>query len=266
MRWLLEHRHTDCTAIVETSNVSATTGRTTSRTVPNVMLAIESAAAHGHLTMVRLLCSHLHIDSDDLETTTMETPPPPCGTNGLLRFALIGAAANGQLEVAKWLFHRESGHQCAVAMGETLADALRLAVSNCHVAVCRWICGLPNFSGALRPRDLGAEVVTRGLVVAAQYADFGMLEWVREQSASFDANTVMEEAVRHGQLEVAQWLLSEHPPGGEASGCTDAATPTNWTFTPQDHAAFVRLTWDMDHWRIRKWLNSVSRVESSSSR
>jgi hypothetical protein len=176
-----------------------------------------------------------------------------------LRFAFIGAAGNGHLAVAKWLFRRGSVRWSAEMKTEAVIEALRRAVSNCHVAVCRWLCGFLKIFGVSILDALDAIAIDCAFSSAAIKADFAMLEWLRAADVSIGVVEAVRGTAVYGELEVLQWLSGEKPRATEGGDHADTAdTSPIWVITPEecmdiseDLCSFETMP---RYWRVQKWL------------
>jgi hypothetical protein len=164
---------------------------------------------------------------------------------------LLEAAANGKLDVVKWLINLDPGLLW-------LSDTCRLAAENGHLHVLQWI----RAQDPLCPWD--KDICTS----AARNGHLHVLQWVRAQDppCPWDGTTCSW-AAEHGHLHVLQWVRAQDPPcPWNYNTCSWAAwnghlDVIQWARAqdppcPWNKTACCNAAGNNGHWHVIRWVHS----------
>lgn len=220
VRWLLEHRATECLSRDTTSGTSGGSRASSTRLRTSIVAAMEGAAKNGHMAVVRLLHDRW-VGSPSSSADSADTGDLVLS----LRSALVAAAANGHLDTMKWLHRAVPMSDEDSSSPNPLADALNMAIRSRHLSVARWI---QNVAAPHLQLPIRSSVLDVAMVAAAEHADFAMLEWIKAQrpeshfraaKAPWASHACMA-AVMRDHLEVLQWFSLTYTGGSDASNDT----------------------------------------------
>ncbi|KAG2843108.1 hypothetical protein PC116_g2264 [Phytophthora cactorum] len=174
-------------------------------------IAMDVAAAHGHLDVVRWLhanrtegCTKAAMDlaatNGHLDTVKwLQTHR----SEGCTVEAMDGAASGGHLDVVKWLQkHRTEG--CTTA-------AMDNAASGGHFAVLKWL------------SDKHAGCTVAALDGAATYGKLEVVKWLHRNRAEGCRTLAMDGAAHGGYLRVLRWLFENRKEGFTERALDNAA-------------------------------------------
>ncbi|KAI9981211.1 hypothetical protein PInf_008954 [Phytophthora infestans] len=164
-------------------------------------VAMDVAAAHGHLDVVRWLhanrtegCTKAAMDlaatNGHLDTVKwLHTHR----SEGCTFEAMDGAASGGHLDVAKWLHQNRTEGYSRAAMDN--------AASGGHLEVLKWLDGKR------------ARCSTAALDGAAAYGKLGIVKWLRKNRPEGCTTLAMDGAAHGGHLRVLRWLFENRKEG-----------------------------------------------------
>ena len=126
------------------------------------------------------------------------------------RTPMFAACANGNLEIAQWLFDHGAADNVRTADGKN-STPMHAACKNGSYEVARWLFGAGGAEDVITANLFGSTPMS----VACQYGRLQIAQWLYHSGAAKDVRkknrtgqTPMWLACSNGHLKVAQWLLN----------------------------------------------------------
>ncbi|KAF1321792.1 hypothetical protein FI667_g11682, partial [Globisporangium splendens] len=211
---------------------NTTSRRTPVDTTCNVELAIEAAAAHGHLHIVQWL---------------HHTFP-----NRKCTWAIEIAAERGHLDIMTWLHANSSIDRTSMA-------AMDEAARHGHLEVVKWL-----------HANRSEGCTTRAMDCAAQRGRLELVQWLHANRQEGCTTQAMDWAARQGHLDVVMWLHQNRPEGCTSMAIDGAASNGHLHVVMWLHET-CKLKWTHNatrnaakhgHDHVVAWLELQSRLES----